>query len=91
MKLAKELNRLIKKSMKFVGADKDFICFDYIEVALDHAIWLRKENNKLYKQVNSLSKKIKKETKCPYPIKGDNGTAQDCIKKGHCACTEGDK
>jgi hypothetical protein len=25
---------------------------------------------------------------CPYPIKGDDGTAQDCIDKGHCACEE---
>ena len=26
--------------------------------------------------------------KCPYPIKGDNGTVKDCLKKGHCACDE---
>jgi hypothetical protein len=25
---------------------------------------------------------------CPYPIKGDDGTATDCIDKGHCACEE---
>lgn len=31
------------------------------------------------------------ENECPYPIKGDSGTAKDCIEKGHCACDEKDE
>ncbi len=27
-------------------------------------------------------------SKCPYPIQGDNGTARECILRGHCACDE---
>lgn len=30
------------------------------------------------------------QSKCPSPISGDNGTAQNCIEKGHCGCDEAD-
>ncbi len=29
-----------------------------------------------------------RKSKCPYPIQGDNGTAEECILMGHCACDE---
>ena len=28
------------------------------------------------------------EKPCPYPIPGDDGTAKDCVSKGHCGCGE---
>lgn len=29
---------------------------------------------------------VRRPISCPYPIKGDNGTATDCNNKGHCTC-----
>lgn len=29
--------------------------------------------------------------KRPYPIHGDNGSAADCVRKGHCGCDEAGK
>jgi hypothetical protein len=28
---------------------------------------------------------------CPYPITGDDGTAKQCIERGHCGCDEAEK
>jgi len=28
---------------------------------------------------------------CPYPIHGDDGSAKDCVRKGHCGCDEREK
>ena len=32
-----------------------------------------------------------KPTPCPYPITGDDGTAKQCIERGHCGCDEAEK
>jgi len=40
--------------------------------------------------IDELIKREKEAILCPYPIKEDNGTIKDCIKKGHCACSEKD-
>ena len=41
-------------------------------------------------EIAELIKREKEAILCPYPIKEDNGTIKDCIKKGHCACSEKD-
>lgn len=28
-----------------------------------------------------------KKIMCPHPNQGDDGTVEDCLKKGHCGCT----
>jgi len=40
--------------------------------------------------IDELIKREKEAILCPYPIKEDNGIIKDCIKKGHCACSEKD-
>ena len=47
--MEKEIQQLIDKAGEFIGTDKEFRSLACIDVALDHAINLRKELDRLRK------------------------------------------